>query len=145
MGGGTSLHDDLAKCPDDAIKIAVNHHAPKYYKPDFVVCMDKPAISWIRQHTQAPIVSALKAADHQITDLKFHPINSGILAIWIAAQMGASQIYCCGMDFYRSQIDYVDGSPPVKQSNKVIGYGNRCKRLALQVAGDAELIRFSWW
>lgn len=145
LGGGRSLHDDLAKCPTDAIRIGVNHHAIKYYPVAFTVCFDVIAPQLIRAISDAPIISPLPVADYHIKKLGFHPINSGILAIWAANQMGASKIYCCGMSFYRDQVDYVDGSPPVKASNKTFGYGNRCKRLAHRLAGDSELISNSWW
>lgn len=74
LGGSPSLHDELLKCPNNAVKIGVNHHAIKFY-----------------------------------------------------------------------DVDYVDGSAPVKAENKTDEYGNRCKILAYRLAGDSELISNSWW
>ena len=145
LGGGTSLHDDLAKCPDNAIRIGVNHHSPKYYQCDYIACLDVKAPDWVRAITDSPIISPLKNADYLVDKIGFNSINSGIFAIWLANQMGAARIYCCGMDFYRALVDYVDGSPPVKKQNKTYNYGHHCQRLAKKCAGDSELIRFSWW
>jgi len=145
MGGGISLHDDFKSCPGDSVVLAVNHHSLKFYPGHFAVCFDVIAPGLIRAISKTPIISPLPGSDYHIKKLGFHPINSGILAIWAANQMGASKIYCCGMSFYRDAVDYVDGSPPVKAANKTFGYGNRCKRLAYRLAGDSELISNSWW
>lgn len=145
LGGGISLHDDLAKCPTDAIRIGVNHHAPKFYQCDYIACLDVAAPAWVRGITDTPIISPLKNADYLVDRIGFNPINSGIFSIWLANQMGAARIFCCGMSFYRDAVDYVDNSAPVKSANKTLGYGYRCQRLAVKVSGQSELIRHSWW
>lgn len=112
LGGGPSLPGDMARLPKDCTLIAVNHHALRLCKPDYLVYMDDPAK-----------VAALEAGLAAFRGKKINPKAdlsdvelpkgkmwdagfSSTFAVWFALWMGFETVILCGMDLYQGKKKY---------------------------------------
>lgn len=112
LGGGPSLPGDLARVPQGAVLIAVNHHALRLCEPEYLVYMDDPAK-----------VPELAAALLHFRGLRINPKTersdialpkgelwdggfSSTLATWFALWMGFERVVLCGMDLYQGERKY---------------------------------------
>lgn len=98
LGGGVSLPRHVKALPDNCIRISVNEHGAKLTQCHYIVALDN--IEAKLRPYGVPIIGPKPWADYQFTA---HPGygNSGMEAVWAAAQMGAHPIIVCGMDLYQ--------------------------------------------
>ena len=146
MGGGSTLPSDLKNYKAD-IYISCNHHAVSRYHADYITAMDSAVNSVPIHHFMAkfntPLISPYKHYGKYRVDLTSRPhldhfINTGIMSIFIAQQMGASRIICCGFDFYQSDENYFDCNAWVRESNKTKEYLNKCVNRVKQINAPVE-------
>jgi hypothetical protein len=135
MGGAPSLPKDIYQRHAD-VYISCNHHAVQSYHADYIVAMDG-AICGVNMGEfmaayNAPLISPYKHFGKYHVDMTARPhlehmVNTGILSIFVASQMGASSITCCGFDFYQGDEMYFNTDKwAVRDSNKKRPYFERC-------------------
>ena len=108
MGGAPTLADHLEQVKAD-VWISANHHGIQLRPADYVLCMDdhvghidRRIQPFIRQWSDAPIISPDYWADYQLVEWPKCPAKllSGMVAAWAAWAMGASVVILAGMDGY---------------------------------------------
>lgn len=108
MGGGKNLEDDLKNIDAD-IYISANEHGTKFKKVDYVVALDDMHTikrvhmkNYIRQFTDAPIITVWHWGDYVVSRLPEHPklSMSGVVASWVAYLMGGHPVILAGFDCY---------------------------------------------
>lgn len=97
MGGGPTLPDDMAKCPQGALLISANEHGCKLTKCDYIVCCDE--IEKKVRPYNTPIIGTKLWADYRVFE-KVVP-NSGALACMVAWVMGCAPIIIAGCTLYQ--------------------------------------------
>lgn len=111
MGGSGTLSRDIEDLKAD-IWISANEHGAKLRKVDYVVAMDdvhgvtqQRMDALVRQHTKAPIIGPYSQCDYILPDWPGYPkrVLSGVVAMWVAHCMGASEIILAGMDAYEGK------------------------------------------
>lgn len=111
LGGGPSLPDDLKRLPEGCLLIAVNHHAQRLVKPDFMVYNDH------FEHLEAQLQEAVLRGDvtrvspEPSSDIEFDvPVWTGFYssntATWFALWLGCDPVILCGMDLYQGERAY---------------------------------------
>lgn len=126
MGGAPRLIYDMMRAPKDCVRVSCNWHALKRYRADYMVFMDKiigqtPMIDIIRRY-DVPTISHRSYAAHVVRRPQPSPINTGMFALWLAAQSG-QDVYMAGFDLYASGY-MLGGNAPVKNQNDA--YLERC-------------------
>lgn len=118
MGGGPSLETDLDALGRKAgdVVISTNGHGVGLRKPDYLLAIDHthtgrqvPMGQYLRQRSEAPIISPHGFADYRLGFWPEHPrfVLSGLVATWAAFVMGAKVVCLAGMDGYEDN-DYTD-------------------------------------
>lgn len=137
MGGAPTLQEEI-KGVDAQAWISANEHGAKLRKVDYVVAMDdthgvtqQKMDELIRQHTKAPIIGPWPHCDFILPDWPMAPkrVLSGVVAMWVAHCMGASEIILAGMDAY-------DGKPSAMKAYREMAAHINTK---VTVAGDGHL------
>jgi len=111
LGGGPSLPDDMKKLPEGCLLIAVNHHAQRLCKPDFMVYNDHP------EGQETPLREAVLRGDvtrispEPNSDVEFDVevwtgFYSSNTATWFACWLGCDPVILCGMDCYQGERAY---------------------------------------
>jgi hypothetical protein len=111
LGGGPSLPSDLERIPDNALKIAVNYHALKLVKAEFMVFNDDPESDPLLfdavTHFHGVRVSPVQKFSHVAFDV---PVWTGSYssntAAWLALWMGCNPTILCGMDCFQGDRVY---------------------------------------
>jgi hypothetical protein len=144
MGGGPSLPRDLAILADafgpldDAVWISANEHGAMLRPVDYLVYRDAlhqrasqaagyqvSMLDVLREYVDrdgAMTISHKPGADLQL-DLpgEVAPVlNSGLWAIYAAAQMGCRPILCAGMDCYTGDTYHHDGGAQSSSRGKAV-------------------------
>lgn len=135
LGGAPCLHDDYKQVQAD-VYIGCNHHAVQAYECDYVTALDGATADGIHifdllAEWRDKFISPYKRFGAYHIDLIAKPtpdhfINTGILAVFIAQQMGASLIHLCGIEFYQGDGVYFHGNGNVRDSNKTPEYAAKC-------------------
>lgn len=149
MGGASTLPSDMYERRAD-VYISCNHHAVQSYYADYIVAMDG-AINGVQMGKfmadyDAPLISPYKHFGKYHVDMIARPqpehiVNTGILSIFVAHQMGASEITCCGFDFYQADDMYFnDDDWEVRDSNKERPYLERCIKRIKKLNIDVKFV-----
>jgi len=117
MGGADTLESDLAGIEAD-VYISTNAHGAQLRRPDYVLAMDErhskhgsaPMGAWLRERTDAPIISPHSYADIRLGHWPQNPrfVLSGMVATWTAFAMGACVVILAGCDGYGGDTGYVE-------------------------------------
>lgn len=143
LGGGTTIYDDLKQVNGDVV-IACNHHCLRM-DFDYVVAMDSAIkgvlMADILREYKDKFISPYKHFGKYRIDLTARPhlghfINTGILACFVAKQLGCEKVHLCGIEFYQGEKMYFDENKNVRESNKTPAYKNRCVDRLLQIGID---------
>ena len=110
LGGGPSLPDDLKRVPKGALLIAVNYHAFRLVKADFMVYNDFPE-SDPRLEEAVKTLKTVKVSADPTSDVIFDvPVWTGFYssntAAWFALWLGCDPVILCGMDCYQGERVY---------------------------------------
>jgi len=111
LGGGPSLLTDMEKLPPGCILIAVNEHAERICKPDFIVFKDlpenHPELLNVLNTTKAVKVSENAAhSDVEIDCPIWSYCYSSTFAAWFGLHLGCNPVILCGMDCYQGKQPY---------------------------------------
>lgn len=104
-GGAFSLISDIKKCPPDAVKISVNHHATYMLDCDYIVTIENKA--WLKKNY-------LKFIDIPMVDTKGLKVigYGGTAGISFALhRLQADQVFVAGMDLYKTDYYYTETAP----------------------------------
>lgn len=110
LGGGPSLPADMAKLPENCILIAVNYHALKLCRPNFMVYNDQPESDPLLQQAVNSGV-CMRVSPEPSSDILFDVdvwtgFYSSNTAAWFALWMGCDPVILCGMDMYQGDRKY---------------------------------------
>lgn len=110
LGGGPSLPGDMKKLPKNCVLIAVNYHASKICKPQFMVYNDFPESDPLLMEAVLSF-EGVKVSPEQTSDIKFDvPVWTGFFssntATWFGLWMGCDPVILCGMDCYQGERTY---------------------------------------
>lgn len=110
LGGGPSLPEDMKKLPKDCILIAVNYHAMKICKPDFMVYNDFPESDPILFEAVESFPGT-RVSSHPSSDVVFNVqvwtgFYSSNTAAWFALWLGCDPVILCGHDLYQGERKY---------------------------------------
>lgn len=143
VGGGMRAPSDLAALGqrEYAAVISANGHAFRIpgLSPDFIVCKDDRHTETgesmherlIQYHT--PIIGRHWWADYRLPEWPVS-INSGLMAIAVAALLGGGPIYPVGFDFFTEGTYFYDPKAPN------IGRGKRNNEIRRDIVKTAELV-----
>jgi hypothetical protein len=117
MGGAETLADELQKVEADVF-VSTNAHGVNLQKPDYLLAMDErhsrhnncPMGPWLRERSDAPIISPHGYADIRLGHWPQHPrfVLSGMVATWAAWAMGAKVVILAGFDAYGENPGYIE-------------------------------------
>lgn len=110
LGGGPSLPGDMARLPKDCLLIAVNYHALRICKADFMVFNDEPD-SDPRLEQAVRDFDGVRISPGVWSDVIFDvPVWTGFYssntAAWLGCWMGCEPVILCGMDCYQGERVY---------------------------------------
>jgi hypothetical protein len=115
LGGGPSLPSDLARVPENAVWIGINHHVLELPRlPEYLVFQDDPNQ---HPHLRAAFDACCKTSivvSRQMlwtqVDVRGEPWwDSGFsssLATWLGCFMGCDPVLLAGMDLYQGPVKY---------------------------------------
>jgi len=110
LGGGPSLPEDLKRIPAGALLIAVNYHAFKIVRAEFMVYNDHIE-SDPRLEKAVQELKTIRVTNGPTSDVIFDvPVWTGFYssntATWFALWMGCDPVILCGMDCYQGDRVY---------------------------------------
>ena len=110
LGGGPSLPADMAKLPENCILIAVNYHAMRICRPQFMVYNDQPQSDPLL-HEAVYSGKCVRVSPEPSSDVVFDVdvwtgFYSSNTAAWFALYMGCDPVILCGMDCYQGERKY---------------------------------------
>ena len=110
LGGGPSLPSDIARLPAGCLLIAVNYHASRICKPDFMVYNDFPSSDPLLADAVASF-EGVKVSPEPSSDISFDvPVWTGFYssntATWFGLWLGCDPVILCGMDCYQGERKY---------------------------------------
>lgn len=110
LGGGPSLPEDMARLPKKALLIAVNHHALRLCRPQYMVYNDEPKtdpeLMALVQNHAAVLVSPEPTSDILFDVPVWTGFYSSNTAAWFALWLGCDPVILCGMDLYQGPVKY---------------------------------------
>lgn len=134
-GGGPSLPEQLARCPEDAIYVSANQHGCLIRKCDYIMMVDgiesreferADGSKYTLRDFGTPIISPRPCGDYWLFE---QPVpGSGLMGAVILWAMGCAPILPAGMDCYRGPTYYHD--PDAKSSGKTISPARHLDRWA---------------
>ena len=122
LGGGPSLPKDLQRVPDDALLLAVNHHAFGHCDPHMLVYMDDPREFPNLKKVTDSFAGLQITTQPGLGDVDMSRVaywlgpGSGIFATWLACWLGCDPVLLCGMDLYQGETKYChadEGHKPI--------------------------------
>jgi len=134
-GGGPSLPEQLARCPEDAVYVSANQHGVMLRRCDYIMAVDaiedrvfaRPDGSrFSLRDFGIPIIAPRPAGDYWLFE-QCAP-SSGVMAAWILWAMGCAPILMAGIDCYRGPTYYHDAH--ARSSGKTISVENHLRRWA---------------
>jgi len=115
MGGGESLPEQVARCPDDAIYVSANQHGALLRAVDFIVSIDGNEAD-VRPHG-APVIGRRVWCDYRIQDWQdFH--YCGPTAAWVLRVLGCHPVILAGMDCYQGGTYHHD--PAARSTGRLV-------------------------
>lgn len=124
MGGAPSLISDLEKIKSNAFWLSANHHGHLVRPADYLVCSDlthqvtgKSMADEMAEYG-VPTISPHLWSDIRVNDHpQDFPMNSGILALWVAAALGGYPVIAAGFEFFRGKTYHHD--PDAKTTGRI--------------------------
>jgi hypothetical protein len=111
-GGGPTAQAEFARIAHEVtLHVSCNDHGSRArgFPEDYIVAMDErdtatgaPMATRLRRWSQAPIIAPWPYADYFLSEYPGRPaaLLTGVVALWVAAQLGAKRVYAAGFDFY---------------------------------------------